>query len=195
MAKKPKIAPKKTHSFLNVNRVLFLLGIIFIISSIAWKAWDIYQTSLPVFKNYQPSPTQSLKPAKLETNPKQLIIPNLKMSLEIEEGGVEKGVWKISQIGVSHLKTSSNPSEIGNIVLYGHNWPALLDKIRQLGKGDEVLLVSADGKVYRYKIEQILIVKPTDVWILDRTDEELLTIYTCTGFLDSKRFVVRAKPG
>lgn len=195
MAKKPKKrVSRKTHSLnstSHLNRSFLILGAILIIVSVIWKAWDIYQTSLPTFKNYQP---QTAVLGSLETTPKNLFIPDVLINLEVEQGSVEKNNWQISEVGASHLITSSSPSEGGNIVIYGHNWPNLLDKIRELKVGNVIFIISANGKSYNYQVTETLVVDPSEVWVLNQTSEEVLTIYTCTGFFDSKRFVVRAKP-
>lgn len=194
MAKKPKKrASKKTQALPlpNSNRSLIIIGAVLITLSLVLKTWDIYQTSQPTFKNYQPQRSQS---NRAQTTPKNIIIPDILINLGIEEGNADNNNWNVSEVGVNHLKTSSHPSENGNIVIYGHNWTGLLGKIRQLKTGNRILVTTADGKTYTYIVSETIIVKPTEVWILDKTDEEILTIYTCTGFLDLERFVVRAKP-
>lgn len=102
--------------------------------------------------------------------------------------------WTISENNASYLSNSSHPGEPGNIIIYGHNKRSILGNIRAL-KGDETITITTlDGAEHLYKISQIAEVDPSETQFLQPTDEETLTIYTCSGFLDKKRFIVQAKP-
>lgn len=188
LQKKPKLS-KTPFNF--ISKFFFSLGILLIGISFFW---DIYQRSLPVFLNYNPKPEINISVEKTGRTPKVLLIPQIDLNLEIEESEIKGNYWPVSEKGVSYLKTSSKIGEKGNLVLYGHNRIKLLKKLPQIGIGSEIYLTSGDGEIYKYQVVKTLIVKPTDVWILDKGEEEILTIYTCTGFLDSRRFVVIAKP-
>ena len=191
----PKRNQKKLNfkfSFLNLlSKLFFSIGLLLIGVSFSW---DIYQRSLPVFFNYAPKENSIVTVGTKSEIPKVLLIPQILVNLEIEEAQIQGNYWPVSESGVSYLKTSSKIGESANLVLYGHNREKLLKKLPQIKKGAEIYLTSSEGKIYKYEVAETLIVKPSDVWILDKGDKEVLTIYTCTGFLDSKRFVVIAKP-
>jgi sortase (surface protein transpeptidase) len=88
--------------------------------------------------------------------------------LDISDGEVVDDRWSISDTGVSYLTSSVVPGTAGNSVMYGHN------------KGD--ILGGLPMQI-----------KPTQVEILNQSDDTRLTIYTCSGFLDTARFVVVGK--
>ena len=126
------------------------------------------------------------KPAKLN-------IPKIERTLDISDGFVEDNRWKISSTGVSYLITSGKLGEVGNVVLYGHNTRDVLGGLWRVQNGDIVEVTGEDGKIFKYEIFERKEVKPNAVEILDQTDDSRLTIYTCSGFLDTARFVVVGK--
>lgn len=52
----------------------------------------------------------------------------------------------------------------------------------------------SDGTTRTFTIDQTAVISPTQASVVNPTLDTRLTIYTCTGFLDTKRFVVVAKP-
>jgi len=55
-------------------------------------------------------------------------------------------------------------------------------------------IATSDGETYSYKIKETKTVTPNAVEFVLPKDTETMTLYTCTGFLDSKRFMVIAEP-
>lgn len=102
--------------------------------------------------------------------------------------------WTISSDVASYLDQSARPGEVGNMVIYGHNTRGILGNIRALKGGEQVVITSDDEVRRTYLVTELIEVEPTQTTFLEPTFEETLTIYTCSGFLDQKRFVVRAKP-
>ncbi len=152
--------------------------------------WKIDRGSLG-FQN-QPKP---VKEVSIESKkPFNLKIAKAKISLNVEESGIVNGNWEVSRDGVSHLNTSGVPGNRGNVVIYGHNKSNILGPLETVRIGDEVTITTRDNENHIYKIKSIEVVSPSRVDVINPTEEEVLTIYTCTGFLDSKRLVVKAKP-
>lgn len=104
------------------------------------------------------------------------------------------GNWEVSPEKTSFLSQSARPGEGGNIILYGHNTRKILGNIRALKGGEIITLTTEDGKAHQYKVERMKESDPSDVSWLQPTDSEVLTLYTCSGIFDSKRFLVRAVP-
>ena len=104
------------------------------------------------------------------------------------------GNWSISENHVSYLVDSALPGEPGNIIMYGHNKRTILGNIRVLKGYEKITLTLSDGSTRVYQVESMQQVSPTQTQLLAPTDSETLTLYTCSGFMDSQRFVVRAKP-
>ena len=118
----------------------------------------------------------------------------MRLSLDISEGAIVDGVWQISKVGASHLNVSANPGEGGNIVIYGHNKNSLFGPIRWIEKGAEIEINDENGNKYSYVVSETLEVSPDKIEYVLPKNEEILTLYTCSGFLDSKRYIVIARP-
>lgn len=191
----PARKPKKKNSKFSASRLLFnqkfilILGLLLIGLSIGS---DIYKKSLPIFIGYEPQLQEAVE--IVPSNPKTLVIPDISVDLDVETSQAKGNVWQISETGVSYLASSATLEQTGNTVIYGHNKKNLLGKLPQLKKGAPIYLTDDSGKTYKFVVSEILTVKPEDVWILTETSEKILTLYTCTGFLDSKRLVIRALP-
>lgn len=124
--------------------------------------------------------------------PRTLIIKDLGIELPVIGAKLENGRWEATGDGVSYLVSSAVPGEVGNSILYGHNWPNLLGKLPKAKPGQDIYVVFDDGTTKRFVIEYTSVVTPDQTHILGPSRDARLTIYTCTGFLDTKRFVVTA---
>jgi sortase A len=124
--------------------------------------------------------------------PVSISIPSLKISLPVYPATIEKGKWQDTKNGVSYLTSSSIPGSTGNSILYGHNWPSLLGNLTKIKPGDKIFVTLNEKGMQVYTVKYITVVTPDQTHILDTTSDSRLTLYTCTGFLDSKRFVVTA---
>ncbi|MEK7497462.1 MAG: sortase [Patescibacteria group bacterium] len=130
---------------------------------------------------------QKSKPVKVE-------IGDLNIDLPISESRIVNRIWEISKNGASHLNTSASPGEEGNIVIYGHNRKVVFGSLPYARVGTKIKLTTEDGKVHDYEVIKKDTVKPNNLMYVLPASEEILTIYTCTGFLDSMRAVLVAKP-
>ena len=147
----------------------------------------------------QNSPAFDYNPPEVIRNvefpyPTELEIPDLNIKLPIEQAEIIKGEWQVSEKNASHLAISGNPGENTNMVIYGHNKFNVLAKLKNAKKGSIISIKNTKGIVYKYIIKEISIVQPTELEVVMPTQTEILTLFTCTGFADSKRLVVRAIP-
>lgn len=91
------------------------------------------------------------------------------------------------------------PGEAGNVVLFGHRWLKLppskntmwnLDKVQ----AGERIEVQWGGETYSYEVTGTEVVAPTDISVLNETDEPTLTLITCTPvFTTKERLIVTAR--
>lgn len=125
---------------------------------------------------------------------KEIEIPSLSIKNQIEEGIIKDNIWYVSKENVVHLASSKNPGEGGNIIIYAHNTKGLFAKLSQIKLGDEIALKTKNDILYRYKTQEIHTVFPQASDFVGEKQEETLTLYTCAGFFDTKRFVAVAKP-
>ncbi|OGK43978.1 hypothetical protein A2957_02765 [Candidatus Roizmanbacteria bacterium RIFCSPLOWO2_01_FULL_38_11] len=131
---------------------------------------------------------------KIEIRPVRIVISSQKINLPIIDARISKKKWPTSESGVSYIKDSSIPGEKGNSILYGHNWTTLLGNLIYVKPGEKIEVYFSDQSKKTFVVENTATVSPKNITVLLSSKEPLLTIYTCTGFLDSKRFVVTARP-
>lgn len=115
-------------------------------------------------------------------------------AVSVKSGIETSSGWTLDQKSVFHVEQSSYPNENGNIIIYGHNTKSVLGNLKQLQVNDTVSLQLKNGSVREYQIFDIVTVSPNENGYLFPTAQEQLTIYTCTGWLDKDRLIVRAVP-
>lgn len=82
--------------------------------------------------------------------------------------------------GVGWWPGTALPGKVGNVVLGGHRVSKKkpFRNLDQLQPGDEIYLSTEQGD-YVYLVDRVFIVNPTDVWIIDQTNEATLTLFAC----------------
>ncbi len=126
--------------------------------------------------------------------PTEVQIQRLGIDLTVIPAQIKDGIWETSDTMATHLNTSARPLESGNIVIYAHNKQNMFGPLLWVQTGDEITLTTQDNHQFTYQVTQTKTVKPEEVEVVLPTNHEELTLYTCTGFLDSLRFVVKAEP-
>lgn len=169
--------------------ILIITGII-LMSTALW--WQDYSRSILSFSSIISAPIPTPNP--ITTKPIRIRIPSTGIDLPITEAKVVNNVWEVTTAGANHWDTSGNPGDTNNIVIYAHNWKTLFGPLLTVREGEHIELTDETGKLFTYEITQTVSVKPNQVEYIQPTDDETLTLYTCTGFLDSMRFMVIAKP-
>jgi sortase A len=97
--------------------------------------------------------------------------------------------------GVGHVIGTALPGMDGNMALSAHR-DTYFRPLRNIRKKDRVMLKTPQG-TYEYEVESTMVVKPTQVEVLDPTPEPTLTLITCHPFnyvgSAPNRFIVRAR--
>ncbi|MTI95302.1 MAG: class E sortase [Firmicutes bacterium] len=96
-----------------------------------------------------------------------------------------------------YYPTSAYPGQVGNVTIAGHrDGPAgYFLRVNNLEAGDLVIL-ETPGYSFRYEVERVWIVEPTDWSVVAETDYAALTLTTCQRVgtdSSAKRLIVRAK--
>lgn len=175
------------------DRIAFLLVAVGCVMIVASNLYFVYKQNTLWF-GHAPKRSAIELSQRQANQPIRIKIDSLSISLPITEGYIENNRWDVSENGVSHLNISAYPQTPGNIILYGHNKTSILGKLVNIKQGATITLKTRDQKEYSYKVEKTLVVSPSNVEILESHNKEIITLYTCTGFADLKRFVVVAKP-
>lgn len=133
-------------------------------------------------------------PGRTRAAAPQHIFIQWRVDTDITPATLQNGKWSIDPLTATYLVQAAHPGEGGNTVIYGHNTREILGNIRVLVPGEKITLTTDDGVAHQYEVEWTKEVAPTDVSAVQPTDHEALTLFTCSGLLDSMRFVVRARP-
>ncbi len=143
------------------------------------------------FRIYAVSKTSSSK--QIQAKPMKVYMPALGRVLYVSDGEARGSNWIISRTGVSYLTTSAEPGTTGNSIIYGHNTIGVLGGLWRVHEGDSIYVIMDNGQFYKYQVFERKEIDPSQIDILSQTHDSRLTIYTCSGFLDSARFVVVSK--
>lgn len=125
--------------------------------------------------------------------------------LRIQNATVAIGGEELSEHLIQYPGTAL-PGKFGNAVIFGHsvlpifynpeNYLSIFSLLPTLKKGDEIS-ISYDGVTYRYEVESMFEVSPTDIQVLDQDkSDSFLTLVTCVPPGDPRkprRLIVRAR--
>ena len=128
-------------------------------------------------------------------------IPKLKIENAIVAIGGEDLTKNLIQYPGTAL-----PGKNGNAVIFGHsvlpifynpkNYTAIFSTLPSLKEGDDVF-IEYDGISYKFKVEELFEIYPTDIQILEQNSSDaFITLVTCVHPGDPrnpKRLIVRAR--
>jgi len=129
---------------------------------------------------------------KLKSPPIRIIIPDLDIDLPVKEAKVINGFWEVFADSAGFGVGSSYPEDVGNQVIFAHARKGLFLPLKDT-KAGQMIYILTKNSWFSYKIEAIKEVLPNQLEVIAPTNEAVLTLYTCSGFADSKRFIVIAK--
>jgi LPXTG-site transpeptidase (sortase) family protein len=162
---------------------------------------DLEKTKIPPLQlDIYPPDTRIIIP-RINQN-----IPVVKVSkenlLKKDWGALEQDIQNALKEGVVHYPGTAFFGEPGNVAITGHSsyypWDpgrfkdvfALLHDVQM---GDTIIIYSGQKK-YTYQVNDIKIVLPQDVDVLKPTEDDRLTLITCTPVgTNLKRLIVTAK--
>lgn len=125
--------------------------------------------------------------------PRKIVIPELSIDLEVKPADVINGYWEVFTDTAAWGKGSGLPGEVGNQVIFAHAREGLFLPFRSIKEGMAIYVTTNDGW-YSYEVKEIKEVTPDNTEVIKQTEDETLTLYTCSGFNDEKRLIVIAKP-
>lgn len=175
---------KKTRYSKTISSYLLILGIISIIFGLYLRN----NNKIIVPEVY--SSANSSKDLLIQN----IRIENADIDIKVTDSKIVAGVWEISESFANHLIGSAYPNENGNIVIYGHNTEDIFKNLEKVEIGDTVILKDATGIENSYRVNEIFEVNAHNIEVIKPTIGESLTIFTCSGILDSKRLIVKASP-
>lgn len=155
---------------------IFLLGFVIFLAVSIFQLSDRYYPTSTVFSSSSVENFQS----------NRISIPSLNIDLPVEEREIlDDKNWPLNSEGLIKVKDKN--------IYYGHNWPRILGKLQDIKINDEIYLSDTEYK-NTYQVLYIEEVSPDNSEIFNLlSNSDMVMIYTCSGFLDLKRFVVIAK--
>lgn len=179
----PRSFFRRTTSFYNTQPKIFLM-LIFL-------GFFIFLIGFFKTPNY-PKPQQT-QASQQVSEPKSISISKIGVEADIVRGGIVNGEWILSDTQILYLSTSGKLGEGFNTVLYGHKRSGLFGDLKNITKGDEIVVSDSQGREYTYQVYQMEEIEPAQTEKLVSTQKDDLTLFTCDGVFDDSRLLVRAK--
>ena len=119
-----------------------------------------------------------------------LRIPKIHLEVPVLEGTDDVTL----DYGVGHVEGTALPGNGGNVAIAGHR-DGFFRGLKDIAR-DDVLQLDTGRGLETYVIEDIWLVDPEDVWVLEPTGSSKLTLVTCYPFYyvgsAPRRYIVRA---
>ncbi len=179
----------KSSQLNNWGNLLLVIGLLSLLSF----GYLIYQRYNPQNLSFAIKTSEPSSNNQSALEPQTLKINSINLALTVTASEIKNNKWEASTKGVSHLKSSVLPGEKGNAILYGHNWPNLLGNLKNTRPGDKITIIYNDNSQKNFEVEYLTKVSSNETSILENSEDNRITLYTCTGFLDTQRLVVVAK--
>ncbi|SES75293.1 class D sortase [Anaerobranca gottschalkii] len=96
--------------------------------------------------------------------------------------------------GAAIVKGTAFPPK-GNTVIAAHRgrtYGSYFNRLQELEIGDMITL-DFNNSSYTYEVYEIFIVEPSEVWVLNNTQEPIITLITCHPQSGTHRLIVRGK--
>lgn len=129
---------------------------------------------------------------KLETYPRKISIPQV-LEVEVEPANQIGSKFLTPDDKASYFVNSTFPGSQGNTIIYGHNKKGIFRELHQLQGEELIILTDQTGRETTYQVKEIITVDPSQTEYLAATEEDILTLYTCTGWADTQRLVIKAE--
>lgn len=188
----PKYKKKKAKSSSRITFVKKILGIVLILVGF----FLLYKPFIPQTNTAAKEPIVAdiaFEKEEVQSEVKEIKIPRLSIDLSVTPSKIIDGYWEVSETTASHGMGSANPGEDGNVVVFAHARSGMFLNLRNVKKDDEVYILTDDRK-HKYVVYEITTVYPDDITTVAPSDSEVLTLFTCSGFFDEKRLIIKAVP-
>lgn len=124
--------------------------------------------------------------------PEKIVIPGLGINLPVEKAEIVNGYWEVFDDRAGWGVGSGYPGNDGNQVIFAHARDGQFLPLQDVRQGMQIY-VFTDSNWFSYEVKEIKEVWPSNTEVVDPTEDETLTLYTCSGYQDEKRLIVTAK--
>ena len=137
-----------------------------------------------------------LEPAPIQSAPKnppvRIVISSLNIDIPVKEAKIINGYWEVFPDTAGFGLGSAYPEEVGNTVIFAHARQGLFAPLKDIKTGVNITVFS-QNQWFSYTVTQIKEVLPSQTEVIAATSDSTLTLYTCSGYADSKRLIITAK--
>lgn len=194
------ISSQTIHKRINdiLSLIVILLGI-YLVGMPVWPEIQFHlqkaavRSDISFINQFGPHMSEK-QPDDIDPTQKRLQIPSILVDGEVLTGDSPSLLYQ----GIWHRPGTSTPDQGGNSVFVAHRFqytsgPNTFYHLEKVTLG-EIITVVWEGIVYEYKISDIQIVGPNEMWVEEDTSESVITLYTCTPLWTAeKRLVVRGE--
>ncbi|TXG77343.1 sortase [Patescibacteria group bacterium] len=171
-------SPRAERRYRRANYVLFVLIVLingYVLLAPLWPSVSFQIKAVTT----KPLPESGF--ATIDRSQNRLIIPSLRLEQPIHDNPDPKTL----DLGVWLRPNTSTPDKGSNTVMSGHRWlynnpsSAVFYNLDKVKTGDHAIVVWNE-KIYVYVVGEIKTVLPTAIEVEDPTENNQLTLYTCT---------------
>ena len=178
------------------KQIRLLIGLLLIFSGLFIAAYNFQGSAIDTSATFENEPVrieltnnEDLAEAAL---PVRIIIPELGIDLDVQESKIVNGYWEVPEDKAAWGEGSGVPGYVGNQVIFAHARDGLFSNLENVETGMKIYVLT-DDDWYTYEVGEIKEVYPNQTEVIAPTEHEQLTLYTCSGYKDSKRLIVVSK--
>lgn len=167
---------------MNLKRVIIALAILLFLAGLLVQYIQTLQ--------YIPYKENAIaKTVQTESSPVKIVIPRIGINAQVKPGGIVNGKWILSDTYVHYFSLSQSDNKT---IFYAHERKNLFVNLKQVIKGDKILVTDETGKITIYEVYSTERILPTQFEKLN-AEAHTITLYTCDGAFDQNRLLVKAK--
>jgi sortase A len=121
-----------------------------------------------------------------------LEIPKIDLTVAVVKGTEPKDL----KHAVGHFENTAMPGEKGNFCVAGHRsytYNEYFNRLDELDNGDKIKVRTEKG-TFIYEIYEKKVVEPTEVSVLNQTEDSTITLVTCTPIrVATHRLIIKGK--
>lgn len=121
-----------------------------------------------------------------------MTIPKIDLKVTVVEG-VDMNTLKFA---AGHFKGTAMPGDKGNFCVAGHRsytYNEFFNRLDEIGVGDSIIVKTKKGN-FIYKVYNKEVVEPTEVSVLNSTNDSTITLVTCTPIrIATHRLIIKGR--
>jgi len=126
----------------------------------------------------------TITPEAVQGIPTHVDVAQVGVSIGVENGyyNASNGKWTLSDTSAFYgTMTAPANSESGNTFIYGHNANDIFGNLRDAQVGMQAIVTTDNGYKFYYTLQSFKAVSPSDISLIQPTEDPTLTLQTCSG--------------